>query len=208
MFVMYADKNKLTVRQREPTTSGSVNVYQAQFEFSLDWDSMERVAVFKAGTVSRSVLLGEDNTCEVPWEVLAKPNVQLQAGVYGARGVSVVLPTVWTNLGMILEGVEPGEDARPPTPDLWQQELAGKGDALDYDGVNLSLTSGGKPLSTVQITGGGGEGGATDHRALSHRDAEGQHTIESVTGLKEQLDKTMTIGDTLSVSEILKILEV
>jgi len=158
MFVLYANKTQLTVRQREPTTSGSVNVYQARFEFSPDWDGLTRTAVFKAGAVSRSVLLGESGECIVPWEVLEKPNIQLRVGVCGTRNGEEVLPTIWADLGTILEGAATGEDARPPTPDLWQQELAGKGDALEYDGLNLSLMSGDKPLSTVQIA-GGGEGG-------------------------------------------------
>lgn len=207
MFILHADKNRLTVRQREPVTSGSVNVYEIQFEFSADWDGMERVAVFKAGKESRSVLLDDTNTCDIPWEVLAKPGVPLLAGVYGTRGGSVVLPTALANLGIILEGATLGEDAHPPTSDLWEQELDRKGDGLDYDGQSLSLMSGGKPLSTVRIAGGGGEGGTADHRALTNRDAEGQHPIGSITGLKERLDNTMTIGNTLSVAEILKIME-
>ena len=156
MFVMYADKNRLTVRQREPVTSGSVNVYEAQFEFSPDWNGMIRTAVFRAGGESRSVLLDETNACLIPWEVLAKPGVPLLAGVYGTRSGEEVLPTVWAVLGTILEGVTTGENAQPPTPELWQQELAGKGDALSYDGMKLSLLSGDQPLSTVQIAGGGG----------------------------------------------------
>ena len=160
MFVICADKNKLTIRQHEPITSGSVNVYQAQFKFSPDWDGMERVAVFKAGAESRSVLLDSANTCDIPWEVLAKPNVCLLVGVSGTRDGIEVLPTVWAGMGMILEGVEPGEDTRPPTPDLWRQELAGKGDGLTYDGKSLLLMAGDKPLSAVQIACGGESGPA------------------------------------------------
>lgn len=156
MFVMYADKNRLTVRQREPVTSGSVNVYEAQFEFSPDWNGMIRTAVFRAGGKIYSVLLVKEDRCAIPWEVLAKPNTTLQAGVCGTRSGAVVLPTIWANLGTILEGAATGEDARPPTPDLWQQELERKGDALDYDGLSLSLMSGDNPLSTVKIAGGGG----------------------------------------------------
>ena len=60
-------------------------------------------------------------------------------------------------LGQSWRGVPTnGEGARPPTPDLWRQELAGKGDGLEYDGINLALMSGDKALSTVQIAGGGG----------------------------------------------------
>ena len=42
MFILYADKNKLTLRQREPVTSGSANVYPVRSEFSGDWNGLER----------------------------------------------------------------------------------------------------------------------------------------------------------------------
>lgn len=156
MFWLYANKNQLTIRRREPITSGSVNVYPARFEFSADWDNLERTAVFRAGDKSVSVLLDETGETVIPWEVLATPGKRLEAGVYGTRGGDLVLPTIWADLGEILTGVAPGDEARPPTPDLWKQELAKKGDGLAYDGVELSLLSGDNPLSKVVITGGGG----------------------------------------------------
>lgn len=130
MFVLYADKTQLAVREKEPVTSGSVNVYHAQFEFSDDWDGLTRTAVFQAGSVSRSVLLDESGTCTVPWEVLKTPRISLAAGVCGEKDGDVVLPTVWAWLGLIMEGAAPEEDAQPPTPDLWEQELAKKQDKL------------------------------------------------------------------------------
>lgn len=160
MFILHAHKTKLTLRQRELVTSGSVNVYPVRFEFSPDWDGLQKTAVFRAGNGSVSALLNDSGEVNVPWEVIRKPGIALQVGIYGTRGEDEVLPTVWANLGVILEGAEPGEIARPPTPDLWQQELAGKADGMKYDGLNLHLKSGEKTLSTVRIvSGGGGEGG-------------------------------------------------
>lgn len=203
MFILYANKNQLTVRKKEPITSGSVNANTARFEFSSDWDGLTRNVVFQAGGIRASVLLDESGVCDVPWEVLKKPLVPLEAGVYGTRD-DTVLPTVWANLGIILPGAAPG-DGTPPTLELLRLELAKKGDGLSYDGLNLSLKSGEKTLSTVQIAGGGG---ISDHRLLSNRDAEEQHPIESIIGLSQRLDKTLTSGDYLTVSEILKIMEV
>ena len=155
MFNLYANKNQLAVRRRETLTSGSINVYQVRFEFSPDWEGLERTAVFRAGTESRSVPLDDSGVCEIPWEVLASQGRRLSAGVYGTQGASLVLPTVWADLGAILEGAAPGEASRPPTPELWRQELDKKGDALDYDGQELHLKSGEKILSSVEIAGGG-----------------------------------------------------
>jgi len=155
MFILYANKTQLAVRRREPVTSGSVNVYQVEFTFSADWEGMTKTAVFRAGDVSRSVPLEASGVCEVPWEVLTSQGRRLTTGVYGERDGTLVLPTVWADLGDILEGAVLGENARPPTPELWRQELAKKGGTLEYDGLTLSLLSGDKPLSSVQIAGGG-----------------------------------------------------
>ena len=156
MFILYADKNKMAVRKREPITSGSINVYTARFEFSPDWQGLTRKAVFKAGKESRTVLLDESGECVIPWEVLTSHGQPLMAGAFGTLD-ETALPTTWASLGTILEGVPgSGEGSKPPTPDLWEQELARKGDSLDYDGLNLSLKSGDKTLSSVKIAGGGG----------------------------------------------------
>lgn len=158
-FVLYADKNKLVVRKRGPVTSGSVNVYPVRFEFSADWDGLTRTAVFQADGEPVSVLLDDTGECSIPWETLAKHGVRLRAGVYGTKGGDVVLPTIWADLGEILQGVTmPDGGTYPPTPELWEQALAGKGDGLSYDGLNLSLLAGDKVLSTVPVV-GGGEGG-------------------------------------------------
>lgn len=157
-FILYADKNKLLVRKRGPLTSGSAGVYLVRFEFSPDWDGLSRTAVFQADGEPARMLLDESGACGIPREVLVKPGVRLKAGVYGVQGGEIVLPTIWADLGEILRGVTmPDGGTYPPTPELWEQALNGKGDALEYDGLNLSLLAGNKKLSTVQIA--GGEGG-------------------------------------------------
>lgn len=189
MYILYADKSRLVVRAKPaaPLTSGSVNVWPVKFEFSEIWEGLERTAVFRAaGGEPKSILLDSEGLCVIPWEVLTAPGLHVYAGVYGKQGGTIVLPTVWADLGVVAQGAEPGGGTKPPTPDLWEQELARKGDALDYDGLNLSLKSGDKTLSQVQIAGGGGgEGGVSDHRLLTGRDAAEQHPIESITGLDE-----------------------
>lgn len=160
MFLLYANKTQLAVNRGEPITSGSVNVYRVKIDFSMEWDGLARMAVFSGSGKRVSILLDESGECTIPWEVLISNGRILEAGVYGTRDGEIVLPTVWANLGMILPGVSPGEaGSRPPTPDLWEQELARKGDLLQYteDG-NLGLYSGDKLLSAVPVTGGGGAG--------------------------------------------------
>lgn len=161
MFVLYADKNQLTVREKEPVTSGSVNVYPVRFEFSSDWDGLEKTAVFQAGCMEKTVSL-TGGACTVPAEVLSEPGYYLMAGVCGKQGESTVLPTIWANLGLILEGAVTGDAPIPPEPtpppEGWQEALASKGDNLAYtDTGELGLYAGDKLLSSVPVA--GGEGG-------------------------------------------------
>ena len=132
MFEVRAEKARLQVERREVLTSGSVNAYRVRFTFSREWEGLERRAVFRAGDESRTLPLDGSGECAIPWEVLARPGLYVQAGVYGVGAGETVLPTVWANLGAVLEGAAPGEEARPPTPALWEELLAGKADSLDY----------------------------------------------------------------------------
>ena len=147
MFQLFANKNKLEVQEKEPLTSGSVNVYPVQFTFSDDWDGLERTALFQAEEEFESVLLDESGACTIPQEVLLKHGVHLMAEVCGTRNGAVVLPTVWVDLGVILDG---GAEQRNG-PLSVSEKLARKGDALDYDGKTLSLLSEGRKLSSVPL---------------------------------------------------------
>ena len=153
MFLLYADKNRLTVQQQEQVTSGSAEVYQALFKFSADWADLEKTACFRSGTQTISVQLDESGMCTVPWEVtdLDDKGKHLMAGVYGTRDGGVVLPTVWADCGMIWEGTSLGSNARPPTPSLLNQALAGKADDIQVEGQELRLMAGGKTLASVTL---------------------------------------------------------
>lgn len=202
MFILYAEKNQLTVRQREDVTSGSVNAYPVRFSFSPEWAGLEKTAVFAAGTVSREILLGSEEACVIPWEVLEKSGVRLRAGVCGKKGGEIVLPTVWADLDFILEGVSAGgEETRPPTPELWQQELARKGDGLGYtEAGELGLYAGEKLLSSVPVS-----GGTLDHRELRNREAAGQHPMEAIEGLKKELERIPAPVEPLTNEELEEI---
>lgn len=130
MFILYADKNKLSVREREPVTNGSAGVYTVRFEFSPDWQGLTTKAVFRGSGKTLTVLLDDNGACIAPWEVLTAPGQPLMTGVFGTLDESV-LPTIWANLGTVLEGVPgDGPGAKPPTPSAWEQELAQKQDKL------------------------------------------------------------------------------
>lgn len=208
MFKLYANKNNLMLLEREQVTSGSVNVCQVRFDFSGDWNGLDRTAVFRCGGESVSVLLDESGECTVPWEVLQKPGFRLEAGVYGTQGGEVVLPTVWASLGTVLTGVNAPEGRVPPTPELWRQALARKGDRLDYtDKGLLGLYAGENLLSAVPVAGEGGEGGVSDHRFLTGRDLEDQHPIKAIEGLSEELRRIPAPAEALTNQELEELLK-
>ena len=97
-------KNTLAMAEQESLTSGSVNAYKVQFQFSEDWDGLTRTAIFKAGKKCRSILLDKSDGCTIPWELLVMPYVHLLAGVCGTREEDVVVRTVWLDLGIIHPG--------------------------------------------------------------------------------------------------------
>lgn len=206
MFILEASKSSLTVRQRELMTSGSVNVNTVKFDFSADWEGLTKTAVFRAGEESHSILLDDTSQCEIPWEVLSSAEERVYAGVYGTRGQETVLPTIWTSLGVVQPGAAPDGGTYPPTPELWEQELAKKGDRLGYTEVGgLGLYAGEKLLSSVPAEGGGS--GTADHRALSHRDEAGQHPISAIDGLPEALERIPGPVEPLTNSDLEEILK-
>ncbi len=154
MFSFDVDKVKISAVEKEPMTSGSVEVYTVAFDFSSDWEGFDKTAVFKAGSIVRNVALGDSTECSVPWEVLSIPNIKVQIGVYGEAKDGAVLPTVWTELGTVLQGVLVGEGIDPaPTPDSYLTAIEKKGDTLNKtpEGL-LGLYSGSKLLSTVPFS--------------------------------------------------------
>lgn len=126
MFILSAEKNKITVLQKVIITSGSVNIYDVKFQFDSEWDGMERVAVFRVGKEKVSVVLDDSNVCKLPWECVRDNYVgkEVLAGVYGMVGDNIVLPTIWGSLGVVKEGTELGETALSPTPSVAEQILA------------------------------------------------------------------------------------
>ena len=98
---------------------------EVEFEFSEDWSELTKAAVFTAGEEKRSVLQTQwnGNVCRIPHECLAEPDRHLLVGVYGINGDgTIVIPTVYADLGMIFTGTDteeaPGGEFTPP---MWAQ---------------------------------------------------------------------------------------
>ena len=109
------------IRSQEPLTVGLVGG-TVQFRFSDQWKSLVKTAVFRQGDVTRDIV-GISHQAVIPWEVLQKPGLPVQIGVYGSDSQGkVVIPTVWAVTDPVSEGADPAADVTlPPTLEVTQQ---------------------------------------------------------------------------------------
>ena len=93
----------------------SKNYLYAEFIFTPDWDGITKTALFKFDDTPYAMLLGGDNTCVVPAEVIKSPSFIVSV-VGGDR-----ITTNSVKVLVIPSGYEEGETPEPPTPDIYEQ---------------------------------------------------------------------------------------
>lgn len=188
MIVFRASTRCAAAVSDDAVTVGSVGI-PVFFTFSAEWESVQKIVIFKAGDVAVDVAL-TGSSCTVPPECLADAGVWLTIGVYGANAEgTVVIPTVWAEAAPIQPGAEPsGVDPAEPTPS-WVaqvQEMASEAlaiaegvkaeaDAGDFDGADgADGVDGFSPTVSVEhITGG--------HR-VTITDVNGEHSFDVMDG--------------------------
>lgn len=113
--------------QPELLTSGMVGK-AIHFEFDSEWDELTKQVVLKTRDYKKVLTLSADNTMEIPQELLQYPDVQLMVAVRGYDAeMTLVIPTGYSSLGMILEGADPTPIGTPPTPSqvtLLQEQIS------------------------------------------------------------------------------------
>lgn len=100
--------------------SGAKGV-KVQFTWSEEWQQLQRIGVFRAGSIARDVMDLQDE-CVIPWEVLMQPGQVLMIGVQGVNEEgTAVTPTLEAEMGEILRGADPSDDpSTEPTLPIWQ----------------------------------------------------------------------------------------
>lgn len=145
-FEVKGQKIKRTDRT-EPATD-SVNYLKAKFKFDADWDGKTKTAFFKREDAVYSVLVGSDNSCIVPAEVLVRSESRYARTQGNTVYVTVVgkynTTVITTNeekITLNLSGYGEAEKPSEPTPDLHQQLLTAYSDTqAKYDETQQSLT--------------------------------------------------------------------
>lgn len=125
MFEISINSNKAWVLHRETLTRVGKN-YEAQkvhLEFSDEWESLSKIAVFRALNLQLDVAVTGE-IIDIPPAILEKAGVNLCLGLYGvASGGALVIPTIWADLGTIQPGADPwaADNVDTPTPALFAQ---------------------------------------------------------------------------------------
>lgn len=140
------------LRQFGLLTTGMVGA-TVNFAFDDEWKDLSRVAVFRSGHIVKDQLQWEENTVQIPPEVLL-PDTELYVGVEGRSGDgAVVIPTVWVRAAYVYPGANAsGDPSTEPTLPVWAQIKAMIGDLAQLGtadksslvaAINEALRSGG-----------------------------------------------------------------
>ena len=133
----------------EPIPRGIVGAVVAVEYTDSAWDSLRKTVVFRGAETKDVLDAGSEVT--IPAEVVSKAGGSLYMGVYGVDAENqVVIPSIWTELGVIQGAATPSGDASTePSLPVWAQIQAMVGDleALDTEvksdlvaAVNEALT--------------------------------------------------------------------
>lgn len=146
MFTVSVNKTKLSLIEKDIVTSGSVNAFCVCFQFSEEWDNLEKTALFRVGTETKAVPLDENSHAIIPKEILMEHSKALYVSVYGK--------------GTMNHNHFPPEEEEPPATNPDEPENPG-GTVEGGDGIIPPDT----PVDTVDVftmerqeEAGGGEG--------------------------------------------------
>lgn len=135
------------IERPEKITSGTIGM-PVEFAFDQPWDGLTKMAVFRAGCLVIDVINPGDGLV-VPWEVLENPGPWLSVGVYGINDDgTIAIPTIWANIGVIFEGVDPdGDPSVDPTLPIWKE-------IINYIDTNGSSGGSGKSAYEIAVENG------------------------------------------------------
>ena len=117
----YVSNQMIRRTDRFKVVSDSRNYLYAKFTFGTDeWKNKTITAIFKSPDTAYEVILDENNTCLVPWEVLQKP----YQGFYVSCFAGDLITVNTAQVVVIESGYEDDlESSQPPTPSVYEQIL-------------------------------------------------------------------------------------
>nr|DAT67638.1 MAG TPA: tail collar fiber protein [Caudoviricetes sp.] len=184
--------------KRTLVTSQSKNYVQAHFDVRSDDWTAPITAIFSARNNAYSVLLDENNTCIIPWEVLTSAGTVNVSAFCGDRHTANI-----AQFTVVQSGYTEGEMPSEPTPTVYEQILKkfeGKQDKLiagDGIKINGNVISAVDAKSAYVIALEHGFIGSEDEWLASLKGAKGEkgeQGIQGIQGEKGQNGKDGTNG--------------
>lgn len=129
-IVLAATHGKLSKVKDTLLTEGAINSIKCEFKFrTSDWDNTAKTAVFVRGRANAStpqadhiyVVLDNDNTCDIPAEVLCQ-NGYFSVGVFGVNGTYRMVSN-WMIYRVFDGCYADGSTPSVTTPDVYEQVL-------------------------------------------------------------------------------------
>ena len=188
----------IRIVKRTLVTSQSQNYVQARFEVRSDDWTAPITAIFSARNNAYSVLLDENNTCIIPWEVLTSAGTVNVSAFCGDRHTSNI-----AQFTVVQSGYTEGEMPSEPTPTVYEQILKnfeGKQDRLfagDGIKINGNVISAVDAKSAYVIALEHGFIGSEDEWLASLKGAKGEkgeQGLQGIQGEKGQNGKDGTNG--------------
>lgn len=139
-IIIAAIHGKLTKVRDTLITEGSVNAIKVQFEFrTTDWDNTTKTASFVCGRATPStpnqdiisVILDENNECNIPHEVLHNKGM-FSVGVWGVKD-QFRIASNWMYYRIDDGCFAEGSTSLEPTPTVYEQILQSLSDKSDKD---------------------------------------------------------------------------
>ncbi len=184
--------------KRTLVTSQSKNYVQAHFDVRSDDWTAPITAIFSARNNAYSVLLDENNTCIIPWEVLTSAGTVNVSAFCGDRHTANI-----AQFTVVQSGYTEGEMPSEPTPTVYEQILKnfeGKQDKLiagDGIKINGNVISAADAKSAYVIALEHGFIGSEDEWLASLKGAKGEkgeQGLQGIQGEKGQNGKDGTNG--------------
>ena len=232
MFEIQIQNNKAWVLKRETLTRAGKN-YEAQkvhLEFGDEWESLSKIAVFRALNLQLDVAVTGE-TVDIPSAILENAGVSLCMGLYGvSAGGTVVIPTIWAELGTIQPGADPwaAENVGTPTQALFAQlealvraaqaAAATAASGVYAGSVGFSVSSDGHLILCVTEDGettetdlgpvtayaaaveGGYEGSYAEFQALLTANARTAYEVDQIGQVVDGISATATAAQTAAES--------
>ena len=119
---------KIIVKDATATVFNSIDItsdmvgLQCEFNFNSAWKNLIKNVIFKAGTITKTVIAIKDDKVQVPTEVLQEVGAILDIGIEGVSiDGKVEIPTVFATAGRIYQGAQ--VDDYENLPPVWKQIL-------------------------------------------------------------------------------------